>query len=43
MESIIDILGELLTTALITKKGVYFFLFFILLCGIFGWVYFKGY
>lgn len=43
MEAIFEILGELLTTALITKRGVYFLLFFILLCGISVYVYFNGY
>jgi len=42
MEGIFEILGELLTTALITKKGVYFLLFLTLLCGIFGYVYFTN-
>lgn len=42
MEALFEVLGELLTTALITKKGIWFLLFFILLCGIFGYVYFTN-
>ena len=40
MEALFEILGELLTTALITKKGVYFLLFLIVLCGIIGYTYY---
>jgi hypothetical protein len=39
MEFIIEILGELLSTALICKEKVYYLLFFILLCGILGYTY----
>jgi len=42
MEAIFEILGELLTTALITKKGVWFLLFLSLLCGISAYVYYKN-
>jgi hypothetical protein len=42
MEGLFEILGELLTTGLITKRGIWFFLFFILLCGIFGYLYYTS-
>jgi hypothetical protein len=42
MEALFEILGELLTTALITKKGIYFLLFLILLGGIFGYLYYTS-
>jgi hypothetical protein len=42
MEFIIEILGELLNAALICKKRIYYILFFILLCGIFGYVYYTS-
>lgn len=40
MDAIFEILGELLSTALITKKGIYFLLSLIVLCAIFGYVYY---
>jgi hypothetical protein len=40
MEFIIEVLGELLSTALICKERIYYILFFILLCGIFGYAYY---
>lgn len=39
MNIVFDLLGEILTTALVTKKWIWFLLFFIVLCGIGGYLY----
>lgn len=41
MEAIFEILGELITTACITKKGIWVFLSVVVILGILTYAYFN--
>lgn len=41
MEAIFEILGELLTTAAVTKKGIWFLLSFVVIVGVIAYAYFN--